>query len=350
MYTIAKIINKNLLLSKGGIFVSDQMCIRLKISIFCLWLITALSSGAQNLVPNGSFEVYDSCPQVSAPVNVATPWVQATFGTTDYYNACGTFGSGVPMNSLGYQNAKEGLAYVGIAMYADNPGTNYREYIQVKMIDSLLLDSCYKLTFYVALAENIDNYQVTHFSAYFSSNAITTSNYLVLPCTPQITYVDPAGIGDTSSWYKVEGIFQSDGTEQHMTIGNFRDDASTTRIVYHAAAINYGWAYYYIDSVSLVKVNCPIDIGIEENQNVKPFKLFPNPSNGTVSLQYVLNANDKAEMKIYDVTGKLINSNKLNSIGTQMDVQNNLLKNGVYFYQISVNNKVVQSDKLIIIK
>ena len=80
------------------------------------------------------------------------------------------------------------------------------------------------------------------------------------------------------------------------------------------------------------------------------FKLYPNPNNGTMLLDYKLNATDKAEIKIYDVAGKLISKYELNSSSTQINIHDDLLNSSIYFYQIKVNDRVVQSDKLIIIR
>lgn len=314
----------------------------------------AQKSYAQNLIPNYSFEVYDTCPSNfnGGLVRFALPWKNPTAASPDYFNACDASGAyGVPLNiSGGYQNAKDGNAYIGIVMYQDL-NTDAREYVQVKLIDTLSADSCYKLTFYVSIGNLFDCYKITNFDAYFSSSLITATNTTVFPYTPQITYLNTAGIGDTASWYKVEGVFQSQGDEQYMTIGNFHNDASTTRIIYDAGCLYSGYAYYFIDSVSLTKVTCPIDIGIIDNS--KPnfsFNLFPNPNDGNMVLNYSIRLGDKAVMIIYDVTGKLISNYILNSSLTQIQIHPDLFNNGIYFYQIMVNDRAVQADKLVIIK
>ena len=100
-----------------------------------------------------------------------------------------------------------------------------------------------------------------------------------------------------------------------------------------------------------MKVTCPIDIGINENENSKSlFSLSPNPNEGNMILSYHLNKNEKAEMKIYDITGKLTSSYQLDNATTEMQIHDDLLNNGIYFYQIRVNDRVVQADKIIIIK
>ena len=87
---------------------------------------------------------------------------------------------------------------------------------------------------------------------------------------------------------------------------------------------------------------------IHENKNAIVFSLFPNPSNGDMQLNYAIKPNDKGVFKVYDVTGKLIDETILNSNGNSLQL-NSYLNNGIYFYQIIVNNKTVKSDKFVVI-
>jgi hypothetical protein len=305
--------------------------IKVKILFGSLWFLIAVTSYGQNLIPNYSFEIYDSCPIAYTPVDVATPWKQATTGTTDYFNACGSSGSGIPWNFAGYQSAMDGSAYCGLAMYADTPGTNYREYIQVKLLDTLVTDSCYQLTFYVALGNFIDNYRVTHFSALFSSSAVSTSNFYVLPYSPQFTCINSAGIGDTAGWEKITGIFLANGTEEYMTIGNFKNDALTTLLVYDSGAPNPGVAYYLVDSVSLVKVTCPANIGINEHEERFSAKVYPNPARDGFSLD--LNISSEYSMSVADAYGSIFLTE--NFKGNSTRIASDTWANGVYFLKIT---------------
>ena len=317
---------------------------------FIFILCIAQNSYAQNLIPNYSFEVYDTCPFSAGQIYYVQPWGAAVVNSSsDYYNACSVPGNlGIPSNFAGNQNAKDGNAYAGIVMYASPSGTNWREYLQVQLTSALTSDSCYRFTCYISIADDY-KFNITNLGAYFSFTAVNTCDACVLSYSPQINYTDASGIGDTSGWYKVEAIFQAQGGEQYMTIGNFNLDASTTPIIVNTGGGDV--AYNYIDSVSLVKVTCPVDIGINENSKSKfSFHLYPNPNNGTMLLDYNLNPTDKAEFKIYDVTGKLVSNYILNSSFTQIQINNDLFSNGIYFYQIMVNDQVVQADKLVIIK
>ena len=92
-----------------------------------------------------------------------------------------------------------------------------------------------------------------------------------------------------------------------------------------------------------------------ENNNVYPesgiFNLYPNPNDGNMVLDYsLLNENDKAELALYDITGKLLFRYELNASENQLAISHKGLNNGIYLYKIKVNEQVVKSDKLIIIK
>lgn len=96
-----------------------------------------------------------------------------------------------------------------------------------------------------------------------------------------------------------------------------------------------------------VVVSCT---GVEENIGIHAnVNIYPNPSNGTIVLNYTLKQNDIAEIKMYDLTGKLVEKHELDASKNELQINTNL-NNGIYLYQVIVNDKVVKSDKLVIIK
>src|SRR5690554_6884845 len=86
----------------------------------------------QNLVPNGDFESYSSCPNRLGKLNLADFWFKPQGGSSDYFNACDISNhAGVPNNFFGFQQAYSGSAFIAIAGYAL---WNQREYASVKLI------------------------------------------------------------------------------------------------------------------------------------------------------------------------------------------------------------------------
>src|SRR5689334_10862519 len=105
-------------------------------SLFFMSLTTTFSPTlkAQNLVPNPSFEIFDTCPDNVDQVNRAQGW--SSFGNTpDYFNTCDSTGNmavSIPHNALGYQLAADGSAYCGLF---NHEVFEYREYIGSQLIN-----------------------------------------------------------------------------------------------------------------------------------------------------------------------------------------------------------------------
>ncbi len=69
-----------------------------------------------------------------------------------------------------------------------------------------------------------------------------------------------------------------------------------------------------------------------------------------MSFDYNLGNNANATMQIIDISGKLIKTYQLqNTVGT-LNIYEQSLTNGIYFYRILVNNRILKTDKLVIIK
>lgn len=80
------------------------------------------------------------------------------------------------------------------------------------------------------------------------------------------------------------------------------------------------------------------------------FNLFPNPNNGTMQLDYKLGSYANAKFNLFDITGKLIDSKNIESNEGSLLINEQNLRNGVYFYTILVRDKNIKTDKIVIIK
>ncbi|MFZ2205562.1 MAG: PKD-like domain-containing protein [Minisyncoccia bacterium] len=87
-----------------------------------------------------------------------------------------------------------------------------------------------------------------------------------------------------------------------------------------------------------------------QSKEMNLFKLYPNPNDGNMMLDYSLNTSDKGEIAIFDIAGKLIYKYGLDASANQIIISHTGFNNGIYFYRIKINDQIVQSDKLIIIK
>jgi hypothetical protein len=215
-------------------------------------LIFAFAATAQaiNLVPNPSFESYSQCPP--GPFNFAgfvDVWTVPTGGSPDYYNACAgsSAPAGVPANSFGNQAARTGNAYAGFILRSSI--NNYREYVEVQLTAPLTGGKTYHVSFYVSLSDQ-SQWAIDQVGAFLSIGPVgPVSNALPLPVVPQL--VNPTGnyITNKAGWTLVSGTYVALGGEDHLVIGNFSDNASTTAMT--GLGGFYPGAYYYLDDVSV---------------------------------------------------------------------------------------------------
>jgi hypothetical protein len=231
---------------------------RLSISLF--FITCFLSSYAQNVVPNCSFETYTTCPTSPAQVGNCSQWRPYTSASPDYFNACNTGNVGVPVNAFGNEAAAHGQAYVG---FVDYIGNNYREYVATT-ITPLTVNITYEVSMSVSLADNSQTAS-NGLGIYFFQNApytLTTGG--ILPVTPQVSFASYGPLTNKTGWVRVSGTFVADSAYTNLVIGGFLQAPQIVTIPTNPT--NY--AYYYIDSV-VVKPVTPIVINFSGTQACK---------------------------------------------------------------------------------
>lgn len=280
-----------------------------------------------NLVPNPSFENYSSCPTGHAELSKAVPWYDPTGATSDYFNACATVASvSVPNQTSGmWQYAKTGVAFAGF-FSRGMTGDDYREYIQVALVDSLINGNYYLVSFYVNL-NNRSMRATNNIGAYISKTAVGgTPPPFVLNYTPQILLFGNPVIGDTTIWTNISGLYFATGGEKYITIGNFRNDSNTVTQIIDASAL-MDWSYYNIDDVSLVDCSDSIN-SVSETTPFSNINYYPNPSNGNVTID-LGKIYENFTVQVHNIMGQLIQSKKyesINKIGVTIEQPN-----GIYF-------------------
>ncbi|HRH63383.1 MAG TPA: T9SS type A sorting domain-containing protein [Bacteroidia bacterium] len=316
-----------------------------------LFVLIAAKGQAQNLVPNGSFENYSSCPNTPSQIYKAIGWFQPNkypggysvnqSSSSDYFNSCADSVIDIPTNSGGFQYAKSGDAYIGLTYYSYfYNGNGGREYAEVKLTKSLSFGEKYRLKYYVSMA-NGSRFSITKFDAHFSTDSLLDSasfDLLTIPVTPQIQY--NGRIDDTLNWVEVNGSFIASGGERFLTLGNFHDgslcDSMRTSIV---SINNCCYGYYYIDDVSLVEDST---IGIEEFAQIE-VSVFPIPakSNVQLSAQQVFK-----EITVMDMRGKMVLQQKPFKMTTLLDISH--WDDGVYFVKCKLKNEQVVHKKIVV--
>ncbi len=294
----------------------------------------------QNLVPNPSFENFDTCPLYTAQFYRCDIWENPTSNTPDYFNECWNEGwydsPDVPINRFGSEPARTGQAYAGL--YCQYSGVNGREYISVKLNDTLVAGSRYCVEFFVTLGDSTWG-GINYMGAHFSAVPDTMSDYYFnLPFQPQIE--DTTVITDTTGWVKISGTFIAQGGETYMTIGVFKPDSMLTYdSIQGDGSVRY--TYYFIDDVAVW--NCDTATPTYPN-----FTLFPNPSNG----EFYISGNfpEATHLLIYNMLGQKIGESIALPTGHNLFSINLELAQGVYYYEIVSPTEQLTEGKFVILK
>lgn len=291
------------------------------LSVFCL--VAGLSPGiSQNLVPNGSFEEFLSCPgnySLVAAEFRARDWFSATGGTPDQFHACSRGNAAVPHNWAGVSHAYDGDGYAGIFLWLNNPKNNYREYLQCRLSEPLVKDSTYRVGFRYKLS-SYSRFSVDRIGLLLSDSVVSMRGDQVLARTPTYQIVhDSALTLQTGYWEEAFCAYRAQGGEQYLVIGNFSDNSTTA--VY---GLQFGdapeemlrvSAYYYIDDVKVIPAFLP------PSDIVLP--VLPEFVPGQVELNrtYVLN-NIQFEFDSYRLKGSSFET--LESLATWLEANPNV--------------------------
>jgi len=270
---------------------------RVQISILTCFLLSGFALTGQNLIRNGGFEKFYTCPDnytAEYTKRFLPYWAMPTKGTPDYFNRCSREMVGVPQNFMGSIFPAEGDGFVGLVLldtpdvkeeidYRDyvhsgplapvtitnanikKPDTkrkvkpiNYREYIQTQLITPLQPNQLYRISFKYALAQH-STFLSNKLGIAFTEKAIVQKDG-VLPFKPTV-FIDTAVLFCTPGiWVEFVDTFRTRGGELFMTLGNFSPDSQTAYISNDISSLNTTLqhtiltnqvAYYYIDDIRL---------------------------------------------------------------------------------------------------
>lgn len=211
----------------------------LNICILVFYIFTGLRISAQlplqkNLVPNGSFENYR---KKSSNIRNAVPWQQ--IATVDYYQ------QPLSNDSSINKGAKAGECFAGLRFQK-----NYKEFLQVKLAEPLKRGVKYDFEMYIRFGF-WSNAMLKSFGAYISRAGF--KNIREVTETTLIDSVCKKGGFNNDHWVKIAGVFESDGSEKYITIGNFSERVRRDMIRDNKFKLGFKEAYYFVDDISLKK-------------------------------------------------------------------------------------------------
>lgn len=227
----------------------------MKYTLNILLLFTLFQSFAQNLVPNPSFEDTIACPTGAGQIYNATNWYSPNISSPDYYQTCAPFPVEVPTNFNGFESPFNGNAYCGIIIRSNVSWVNFREYIQARLINPLVIGNTYNIRLQLSVPEEMA-IGSDAIGAHFSTEPISSNDNYVLNYSPQASNVQGNFITNKNGWTTVSMDFIADSSYEYITIGNFLPDVSTAFVVLDGGDTSvWDRAYLYIDDVEVVDIS-----------------------------------------------------------------------------------------------
>lgn len=178
-------------------------------------LCLPLMVNSQNLVPNGSFEDYTSCPDHLDGMEFVEHWYKSVQHpgapdyenpSPDYFHECASgSGMGVPINFLGFQYPFEGDAYTGLFTYHIN-WQNEREFMGVELINPLVPGEKYYCSFRYVWAGGLPTgIQTNRLGMKFSNTEFFEDLMSVIDNSAHL-YIEEVAT-DSSEWQLIMGDF-----------------------------------------------------------------------------------------------------------------------------------------------
>lgn len=209
-----------------------------------------------NLVPNASFELQYAYQigwfYKGDDFNKAMKyWKSPTGASPDVYNEDTKVPPSWAKYGFGEQSPHTGNGMVGLTLFGCLNGKPHcREYIQIQLLEPLIVGQYYYLEFWTTHLEK--SMHINNLGVSFVADPFFLKEDIPLKLDPMVitkkVLSDPKG-----NWLKISAKFKATKVLDYLIIGNFSPDSLTT--AQHAFVdkpLNY--AYYYIDDVLLKKI------------------------------------------------------------------------------------------------
>lgn len=195
----------------------------------------------KNIVPNGSFENYR---KKSGSIRQAIPWQQ--IASVDFYQ------EPLSNDTSAHKGAHSGSCFAGLRYQK-----KYKEFMQVKLAESLHRGSTYEFEMYIRLAW-WSNASIKSIGALFTKAGYKSQGDVVK--TAMIDSVVKKGsFINNYQWFKISGKYLADGGEKYITIGNFSPSVKRDMARMNVFKFGFKEAYYFVDDVSLVRAKEPVE-------------------------------------------------------------------------------------------
>jgi hypothetical protein len=236
--------------------------------IINLFIICPTKGQIINLVPDPSFE------DTLSVINYWTQWSLKHWKNLDSSRiwTCRSFYTSInnpnpnlrlPINQWCNQNPRSGSGIINLDFYYPTNSFGEKSITRVKLKSKLISGKVYCAKIYAVFAERYSPYITDGLQLYFDNGGLDTmisihndSSSYYPHIIPQISQSQGQILSDTVNWNLLMGSFVANGTEEFLTIGNFKHDSNTIKFVINPNTLNDPTASLLIDDVSVY----PIDL------------------------------------------------------------------------------------------
>lgn len=207
-----------------------------------------------NLVPNGSFEEVEGKLKRLGSIEMAKGWKSPTAAKADLFSeTVANSPISAPRSQFGDQSALKGTNYAGLRWWSYQNKAP-RTYLQAKLKKTLKKGQKYCVRYYVSLSD-LSKYSSNELGVFMSKMLVNKDDNMSLTYNAQVPNLRTEIYGDQFGWKGVCGVYEAQGDEQYMIIGNF---AANEKTVTGKAKRPKGEtrqqtldAYYFIDDINV---------------------------------------------------------------------------------------------------
>jgi gliding motility-associated-like protein len=302
--------------------------------LFFLLFSNFILKAQLNLVPNGSFELKDTCPTYLGQLPFISHFWDKSDQTTELFDKCGNYLTKIPQNWSGTQQSIHGNSYGGFILYRDfNTPLTYCEYIQTSLLTPLTDNYKYCLSFDYSIAEfpSLDFYNIPYIPIKIGMHFTDTPLYRVPDSngylqpynfSPTI-YTNTAPFEDTINWIHIDEFFYAPNKSKYLTFGFFKVDSSDVKTA----------IYLYIDDIKLYYCGPDTTQPPIVDSLIIPNIFTPNADGYNDKFEYKNQEHWNFETQVFNRWGDLVFENK-SSENWDGYYKGNKVSAGVYFYII----------------
>jgi OOP family OmpA-OmpF porin len=233
---------------------------KIVLAAVCFGLLNLSTAQAQddNLVENPSFDETEGKLKKLGQIDVAKGWSSATQGEASLFSADSRNELiGIPDNEYGRQKTDDGEYYAGLVFYAYQ-NKSPRSYITTELLSTLTEGGKYCVKYQVTLSD-LSKYGCNNLGMQFTKKKVGMDNENHLLMENPLMRSKNTVITEMDIWTNVCNVYEAEGGEQYLTIGNFKTNEATdykkVKRPKGFSSAQKAVAYYYIENVEVTMID-----------------------------------------------------------------------------------------------